>query len=554
MIWGMKSRPNQPVSEKSASEKIIELEQEQIASELKQRLLNMQIAELKRENSQLRSARSATTDLLQREIHNRDVQIVELRSLLECANKQLEWFRKSKFGTSSETAKPENNDPQSAATPSRKGQHAGKKGHGRRSKAETNTVVEYLSIPDCKCEDCGEPYRLLNRTESSPLTEIEIELIRTEYQRCIYVSKCACNGRVIKVADPPKKLFPRTEIGNSLWVWMIVQKFLLSMPQNRALKQLSLWGLDLPAGTVTGGSKIINDLLEPLNNALILHCKSANSWNVDETTWRVFSELKQRWWFWLIASDDAVVYLLDPSRSRSVPNEFFAGSEGLLMSDRFSSYKSIQASIRKAWCWVHLRRDFLKLFTGVPQLKAWSKLWLQLIADLYAKRHIQFRAWKNGSESGSEFVKASIALNDHVQKMKIKWESEVSKVGLHKEQSKILRSMKRHWDGLTIFLEDPRIALDNNRAERLLRTPVLLRKNSYGSGSAWAGQMAARVFSLTQTWLINGLDPQKMFLAYLNQCSSGAGPPKDLSQFLPWQMTPEQKSQFALPDSYQRPG
>lgn len=550
----MKSRPNKPSSKKSVAERIIELEQQLAAFEFKYKLQELQMDDLKHENSQLRSKRSATMDLLQRELHGKDLQIIELRSSLELANKQLEWFRKQQFGSSSESSKSENIDSESVAKASRKGQRVNKKGHGRRSKAEINTVVKHISIPDCKCEECGEPYRMLNRTESSPLTEIEINLIRTEYQRCIYVSKCACKGRVIRVADPPKKLFPRTEIGNSLWVWMITQKFLLSMPQNRALKQLRLWGLDLPAGTVTGGSRIINDLLEPLIDALTQHCKGANFWNVDETTWRVFGESKQRWWFWLVASDDAVVYLLDPSRSKNVPTEFFAGSEGLLMSDRFSSYKSLHAAIRKAWCWVHLRRDFLKIFTGIPKLKAWSKQWLLMIAELYVKRHAQFQAWENGSESGTKFVESSIALTDHVQKMKEKWESEVSKVGLHKEQSKVLRSMKRHWTGLTIFLEDPRIALDNNRAERLLRTPVLLRKNSYGSGSAWAGQMAARVFSLTQTWLINGLDPQKMFLAYLNQCSNGKDPPSDISQFLPWQMTKEQKSQFALPDSYQRPG
>jgi len=56
----------------------------------------------------------------------------------------------------------------------------------------------------------------------------------------------------------------------------------------------------------------------------------------------------------LIASDDAVAYILDPSRSKKVPTEFFAGSAGVLMTDRLASYKALQDAIRKAWCWVHV--------------------------------------------------------------------------------------------------------------------------------------------------------------------------------------------------------
>lgn len=558
--WCMKTVPAKPKSkevkaqEESFAKRYFAAERALEAAELKIKLQALTIADLERENSRLRSGRSAGMDLLQQEISSRDVQIIQLQVELGKANKQLEWFRKAKFGSSSEGIKPDEGKNQPANSSSMKGQQIGTKGHGRSSKSETNTVIKYLDIPDCKCQDCGEPYRLLNRTESSPLSEIEIELIRTEYQRCIYVSKCSCKGRQIKVADPPKKLFPRTEIGNSLWVWLIVQKFLHGMPQNRALKQLSLWGLGLPAGTVTGGNKVINDLLEPLTDALTDRCRAANYWNVDETTWRVFAENKQRWWFWLIASKDAVVYLLDPSRSSTVPKEFFAGSTGILMSDRFSSYKNLQSSIRNAWCWVHLRRDFLKIFTGVPKLKQWAKAWLLEISQLYVKRHKQFNSWQKGGEAESEYIQASIELEKHVTRIKEKWEKEVARTGLHRDQSKVLRSLKRHWKGLTIFLEDPRIALDNNRAERLLRNPVILRKNSFGSGAAWAGQMAARIFSLTQTWLLNGLDPQKIFLDYFNECSSANGPPSDIAPFLPWSMTPERKAQFALPDSYKRPG
>ena len=115
--------------------------------------------------------------------------------------------------------------------------------------------------------------------------------------------------------------------------------------------------------------------------------------------------------------------------------------------------------------------------------------------------------------------------------------------------------MKKHWDGLTLFVHDPRIPLHNNRAERLVRNAVIVRKGSFGSGTQWAGNLAAKVFGIFQTWLINGLDPQAMLLEYFNECSKTPGKaPPDVSQFLPWTMSAERKESFALPASYQRPG
>ncbi len=127
---------------------------------------------------------------------------------------------------------------------------------------------------------------------------------------------------------------------------------------------------------------------------------------------------------------------------------------------------------------------------------------------------------------------------------------------LQEEQAKILRSMKRHWQGLTLFLEDARIPLDNNRAERLLRNPAILRKNSFGSGAPWAGHFAAKIFSVFQTWLINGLDPEKLLQDYLVECSTRTPgiPPPDLKEFLPWRMSEERKKSYALPECYKPPG
>jgi transposase len=530
------------------------------ASEERAARLAERVKELEAENEKLRKGRWATEDLLQKKIKKLEKDVADRDKKLAEKNKQLAWFRKQKFGRSSETRKKLSDfeEDEGASKPKRKrGQQPGSKGHGPtdRSNVRVDDTVT-LEVPgDCKCPECGVSYRVLSRTRNTGLCEIAVDLFQTIFKQLKYVSRCDCLGKKIVTAPPPPKLYPRTSIGNSLWVFLVVQKFLHGVPTNRTLKDLSLYGFSLAEGTVTGGLERINDLLTPLHEEIVNHCRGADLWNADETSWRVFDAGKAKWWMWLVASDDAVVYILDPSRSKKVPTEFFAASEGILMTDRFASYKSLHNGIRKAWCWVHQRRDILNILNGVKTLKNWSTRWLKMIAELFALNHRRFRLWEQNRDKGPKWDEVETALEQHVQKLKELWEKELKLPQLHDEQKKVLRSLKKHWEGLTMFLKDPRIPLHNNRAERLLRNAVILRKNSFGSGTEWAGELAAKLFGLFQTWLINGLDPQALLLDYFNECSKTPGrAPPNVKQFMPWSMSAERKEHFRLPASYKRPG
>ncbi len=92
------------------------------------------------------------------------------------------------------------------------------------------------------------------------------------------------------------------------------------------------------------------------------------------------------------------------------------------------------------------------------------------------------------------------------------------------------------------------MAMDNNTAERILRNPVVGRKNYYGSGSVWSAHLAARMFSVLQTILLWGLNPHHWLTAFLQACAENGGKsPTDLSAFLPWQMAPERRAELAQP-------
>jgi transposase len=534
---------------------------EDLWQELRQ--VRERVSDLESENEKLQKARWATEEHLRKQIRKLEKDVAERDAKIEKLNKELAWLRKELFGGGPEKRNPEpseaTEEPRNVdvAGKRKRGQQPGSKGHGRteRSNIPVSEIIP-LKIPGgCQCPDCGAPYLELATTADSMLTEIQLMLFNVMYLRFKYVSQCKCQGKKIVAGPTAPRLYPRTTLANSLWVHLVVQKFLQSTPTNRTLKELSLYGFSLSEGTVTGGFKVIDGLLERLQGEIIRHCQGADLWNADETRWRVFDADKTKWWMWLIASHDAVVYLLDPSRSSRVPAEFFAGSAGTLMTDRYSAYKALQEAIQKAWCWVHVRRDILNLHLGVPSLKKWAKDWLKEIGLLFALSHKRFQLFEQNKTLGTVWDQAQIAVEQQVERLKWRWQTELKRKNLHAEQTKVLRSLKRHWDGLTLFVADPRIPLHNNRAERLIRQPVLLRNSSFGSGSNWSGGLAAKLFGIFQTWLINGLDPQALLLDYFDECAKTPGrAPPDVGQFLPWNMSEERKQAFALPETYKRPG
>ena len=115
---------------------------------------------------------------------------------------------------------------------------------------------------------------------------------------------------------------------------------------------------------------------------------------------------------------------------------------------------------------------------------------------------------------------------------------------------KLLESLQDHWPGLTLFLEHPQVAMDNNTAERAIRNPVTGRKNYYGSGRIWSATLAAVMFTTLQTILQWGINPRHWLHSYLCSCADNAGQaPLDLSPFLPWEMDQERRQRLSCPMS-----
>jgi transposase len=285
---------------------------------------------------------------------------------------------------------------------------------------------------------------------------------------------------------------------------------------------------------------------------LVEHNQGQAHWHADETRWLVFAtaegKVGHRWTLWVFHSVEAVVFVLDQGRAHDVPEDHLGPvEEGILSVDRYSAYKAMKqvkdGTILLAFCWAHVRRDFLAVARSWPKEEGWALGWVERIGLLYQANDARLEARREPLA----FTEKDGHLRLAVQAMARQAQAELADASIHPVREKVLVSLQEHWDGLTVFVDHPDVPMDNNKAERVQRGPVVLRKNSYGSGAVWAGELAAMLFSVFQTLCLWDINPRAWLNAYLQGCAvAGGRAPAELDPFLPWQMSPDKRREWSL--------
>jgi transposase len=164
-----------------------------------------------------------------------------------------------------------------------------------------------------------------------------------------------------------------------------------------------------------------------------------------------------------------------------------------------------------------------------------------LIDELFALNAARREAWFQGQTQA--FKPLDQAVRQQVGRLEERLNLELTEGKLAGHPAKILRSMKRHWDGLCVFVEHPQVPMDNNAAERAERILALARKNYYGSAAQWSGELACACFTILATLRQHKICPRKYFQAYLEACAANGGrAPADLEEFLPWKWSAEKRA------------
>lgn len=273
-----------------------------------------------------------------------------------------------------------------------RGQQPGAAGHGRTLQTHLPRRIESVVIDSPQCPDCGLPLNTFPGTEDSEVLEIEVKAYRRVIHRRRYRPNCPCGCLPgIVTAPPPARLIAKGKLGISIWVSVLLDKFLYARPSYRLLQDLADHGLNLSPGTLTGGLRAIAPLFAPLQAALVTQLRGETRWHADETRWEVFVEIEgkvgHRWYLRVFQSPSAIHYVLDPSRSAAVPAAALPGVQaGVLSCDRYVAYPTWarqRPGVVLSFCWAHQRRDFLHLANDYPELFAWALEWVERIGDLY---------------------------------------------------------------------------------------------------------------------------------------------------------------------------
>jgi transposase len=431
-----------------------------------------------------------------------------------------------------------------------RGQQPGMPIPARRDHSHLRVEEEVYDLSDSErfCPSCGLPLVEMPDSEDSTLIEtLEVRGYQRKIRRKKYKRGCRCPGtKGITTASGPAKLIPHSRYGASVWIHIIIRKYRLQIPVERILKNLALHGLSIPKGSVGDGLKRLAPLFEPVYEALGERSRQSSWWQADETRWNVFETTKTKstfnWYLWVFASIESVVYVMDPTRATDVIESHLGLLvEGILLVDRYSAYKAYAKrndGIILAFCWSHARRDFRDAGVKHESISGWADVWVERIGGLF--RHNELRL--QYPEGSPQFKRADRQLRETAAEMRDVLDSERRKRKLHHAQRSVLASLADHWEGLTVFLDSPQIPMDNNGSERILRTPVVGRKNYYGSVTHWSARFTAMMFSIFETlalWQINELE---WLSDYLRACAlSGGRAPEDIAGHLPWNIREERE-------------
>ena len=386
---------------------------------------------------------------------------------------------------------------------------ARQEGHGPRPQTRLDEVEETFELKEGErqCPAChGELVPMGGQfEESEEITVLERRYTLRKVKRQKY--RCRCNGSVVTAPAPPR-LIPGGRYTLDFAVQVAVDKYLDHLPLERQARIMDRLGLEVRSQTLWDQIEALARILKPVYQALGERVSSLDVLYADETRWpRLDSARASPWTVWARCSPKIAHYTILSSKSTRVARQLFSGYSGVLVVDGYQVYKKLSRescdAIRLANCWAHVRRKFEEARENFPQPCGWI---LARIGELYAIEK-EVPGPFPGDEAAQEL---RLQLREEKSRPILQsiYDWACTEIGLPRSAlGKSIRYMLSRWKALTLFLEHPRVPLDNNAAERSLRGPVVGRKVHYGSKSKRGTEVAALFYTLLETAKLQGVEP-----------------------------------------------
>ncbi len=391
----------------------------------------------------------------------------------------------------------------------------------------------------CTCRHCGSD-RIRKLGEHTTET---LERVPAHWKVITHVRETFTCRVCEKITETPSPSHPieRGRAGPQLLAEVLFAKYRAHLPLNRQSDIYAKEGVDLDVSTLAGWVGAAAATLMPLVDEIKKHVLGAERVHADDTTVPVLAKGKcTTGRLWTYVRDDrpfggeaapAALFHYSPDRAGQHPENHLAAYSGIMQADAYSGYNGLYAEGRKpgpiveAACWAHGRRKFFELADLQKAPIAIEAV--RRIDELFAiEREINGRSTSYRHEVRQARSRPLVeALEEwlRTERRKLSSKSPIAKA--------IDYSLKR-WRAFTRFLDDGRICLSNNAAERAVRGIAVGRRNWTFCGSNSGGQRAAAIYTLIETCKLNDVDPRAWLADILARIADH--PAKRIRELLPW--------------------
>jgi transposase len=402
--------------------------------------------------------------------------------------------------------------------------------------------IVYPAPSVCPC--CGDG-RL--RKIGEDVTEM-LELVPRQWKVIQHVrEKFSCRA-CERITQPmaPSHPIARGRAGPKLLAHVLFAKYGLHLPLNRQSDVYAREGIDLDVSTLADWVGAAAATLMPIVDVIRTHIFAAARIHADDTTVPVLAKGKTRTGrLWTYVRDDrpfggpdppAAVFFYSRDRAGEHPEQHLLGYAGLMQADAYAGFNRLYEATRnsgpiiEAACWAHARRKFFDLAhiskapiaaEAVGRIDALFAI-ERAVNGLVPQERVRVR-----DERSRPLV---VALQTWLREQR-------SKVSKHSETGKAIDYLLKRWMAFTRFLDDGRLCLSNNAAEREIRAVAMGRKNWTFAGSDQGGHRAAAIYTLIATAKLNDVDPQAWLADVLARLQDH--PAKRVHELLPWSWCPQ---------------
>jgi len=475
---------------------------------------------------------------LMSDMQDKDREILTLKCQLEALRRRIFGRKSEKFDPNQlvlfedlarrlETAETEKAAAQQAAQATGK-TNGSRNGHGRRP-LPAELCRDRIEIPpaeqDLTCSQCGQTKVKISEKITEVLDYVPASFVVRQYVRPEYMCK-GCEGEFAIAALPPLPI-PKGIPAPGLLAQVLTSKYADHAPLNRQFGIFGRHEMHLPVSTLCDWVRDMADLLSPIVVEMKQQILRSHRINTDDTGVLVQNregEACGKGYLWVYIGDGAqAVFDFTANHSRAGPLDFLGSYVGYVQADAHSSYNALFAPEAdgapcprvEVGCWAHTRRRFYD--ARLDDRRRCTEM-LALIRRLYdVEREATAAALAPEQRLALRQEKSAPILKE-IQACLEPWSIELL------PKSPVAQAVyyaRAQWKALGRFLEDGRLPLDNNLAERTLRLAAVGRKNYMFFGSDAGGHRAAIIYSLVASCKLVGLDP----FAYLRDVITTACDP-----------------------------